>query len=108
MGKWVDVGSESELNDGGKRCVQAGSSSLVLCKVDGQTHAFDNVCPHASMPLGEGNMEGKIITCPFHGYTYDVQTGKNIDFAEDIPLSMRAVRVTESGRLEVEVLSDDS
>ena len=60
------------------------------------------------MPLGEGNVEGRIITCPFHGYTYDVQTGKNVDFAEDIPLSMRAVRVTENGRLEVEVVSDDS
>ena len=44
-----------------------------------------------------------MLPCPFHGYAYDVETGKNVDFEEDIPLSRCPVRVTETGRIEVDV-----
>ncbi|MBT4865448.1 MAG: Rieske 2Fe-2S domain-containing protein, partial [Planctomycetaceae bacterium] len=43
--------------------------------VDGEFHALDGVCPHAGGPLGEGGLSGNIVTCPWHGWQFDVTTG---------------------------------
>ena len=37
--------------------------------------AYPSVCPHQSGPLGEVNLEGNIVRCPWHGYEFDVTTG---------------------------------
>ena len=42
----------------------------------GEFHAIDNTCLHRGGPLGDGPLEGKIVTCPWHGWQYDVTTGK--------------------------------
>lgn len=55
--------------------VIVGGQAVCLANVDGEFHAVSNVCPHAEGPLGEGTLEGVILTCPYHGWTYDVTTG---------------------------------
>jgi nitrite reductase/ring-hydroxylating ferredoxin subunit len=45
--------------------------------VDGTFHAIDDVCKHQGGPLGEGELNGKIVTCPWHGWEYDVTSGIN-------------------------------
>jgi nitrite reductase/ring-hydroxylating ferredoxin subunit len=55
--------------------VEAGGRTLALFNVDGTFHAIDNGCPHRGGPLGEGDLAGAIVTCPWHGYRYDVRTG---------------------------------
>ena len=75
---------------------------MVVCNLDGKLTAFENYCPHVGLPIGEGDMTGTVITCPFHGYTFNVETGKNVDFADDIPLTMMNVK-RENGKVAVEV-----
>lgn len=93
MPKWVSIAKPADLADGGKVCANAENVPVTVCQVEGKLFAFQNVCPHAGLPLGEGPLAGKAITCPFHGYTYNVETGKNIDFADDIPLLRYPVKV---------------
>ena len=50
-----------------------------------RTEDLENTSPHAGLPLGEGEVRGKVITCPFHGYAYRVDTGQNIDYPDDDP-----------------------
>ncbi len=52
-----------------------GGRALALANVDGTFHALSNVCPHAQGPLGEGTLEGTLLRCPYHGWTFDVTTG---------------------------------
>ena len=103
MANWIDVGAAEEMAPEGKSCVAAGEVSVVVCRVEEHFVAIRNICPHAGLPLGEGSLQGRVLTCPFHVYAYDVETGKNIDFEEDVPLSQCPVRVTEAGRVEVDV-----
>lgn len=104
MSKWIQVGPAADLADGSKFCANADGVPVVVCKQAGELSAFQNSCPHAGLPLGEGDMSGKIIICPFHGYAYNVADGKNADFPEDVPLAMLPVRV-EGDQIEVEVPS---
>ncbi len=102
MAKWIDACSESEFPAHGKTCMEVAGIALVLCKIDGTYFAAANICPHAGMPLGDGDMNGPVITCPYHGYAYHMKTGCNIDDPHDMPLIRFPVRCAD-GRIEVEL-----
>ncbi len=55
--------------------VIAGGTAICVANVDGEFHALSNTCPHADGPLGEGELNGKMVTCPYHGWAFDVTDG---------------------------------
>jgi len=57
--------------------VMADDQVIALFNVDGKFHALDGVCPHAGGPLGEGTLRGTVVTCPWHGWQFDVTNGQN-------------------------------
>ncbi len=56
----------------------AGGRVVALFNVAGELFALDAICPHAGGPLGEGPLEGNIVTCPWHGWQFDVRTGQHL------------------------------
>ena len=56
--------------------VQVEGKAVALANVDGQFHAIDGVCIHRGGPLGDGVLEGAVVTCTWHGWQYDVRTGR--------------------------------
>jgi len=72
------VAALSELPPGkSKEFVIAGRIVAVFHLEDGQLHAMDGVCPHAGGPLGEGMLRKNVVTCPWHGWQFDVTTGQH-------------------------------
>jgi nitrite reductase (NADH) small subunit/3-phenylpropionate/trans-cinnamate dioxygenase ferredoxin subunit len=53
-----------------------GGRGVVLANVDDQYYAISDTCPHAGAPLGEGFLDESTLTCPLHGWTFDVITGE--------------------------------
>ena len=104
MSKWTEVGEAGDFPDGEKRCKTAGTMPVVVCKVEGKLQAFQNMCPHAGLPVSDGGLNGKVIVCPYHGFAYDVETGKNVDFEGDVPLRKFDVRESE-GKVEIDLES---
>ena len=45
---------------------------------DGSYYALRNSCPHMGGPLGEGLLEGDVVTCPDHGWAFNVKTGRHV------------------------------
>ena len=69
------IANVSEIPPGeGREFVVAGRIVAVF-HVDGRFHALDGICPHAGGPLARGVLTGNIVTCPWHGWQFDVQTG---------------------------------
>jgi len=62
---------------GAIREFQIEGTTVAIANVDGKLFAINNVCLHRGGPLAEGPLTGKIVTCPWHGWGYDVTTGKN-------------------------------
>ena len=73
---FVRVVGAGEIAVGTIREVDVNGKALAIANVGGQFHAIDNTCLHRGGPLGDGPLEGKIVTCPWHGWQYDVSTGK--------------------------------
>jgi nitrite reductase/ring-hydroxylating ferredoxin subunit len=102
MAKWVDVGPAGEFGPGAQKSLRVEGVPLAVFNLEGRHIAVADVCPHAGMPLGQGELCGKVLTCPFHGYAYDVESGKNVDFPDqEPPLRTFPVRTSETGVLQV-------
>jgi 3-phenylpropionate/trans-cinnamate dioxygenase ferredoxin subunit len=67
---------------------------VVLCNVDGEFHAFEDVCTHQFAHLSEGGLEGGDMKCPLHGAKFDVGTGQ--------PKSLPAVKPVPKHEVKVE------
>lgn len=60
----------------GREFVVAGRI-VALFNADGEFHAMDGICPHAGGPLANGQLCGKVVTCPWHGWQFDVTSGRH-------------------------------
>ena len=78
MANWIRIGAASEIPEGACRVYGAEGNSLAVFRVEGAYHAIDNTCLHRGGPLGEGTIEGRVVTCPWHYWQYDVTTGKTL------------------------------
>jgi nitrite reductase (NADH) small subunit len=70
------VAKAVEIPPGTIREFQVEGKAIALANVGGKFHAINNTCLHRGGPLGQGVLEGKIVTCPWHGWEYDVTNGK--------------------------------
>ena len=52
-----------------------GGKAIAVAKFEGSFYAIDNACPHADGPLGEGELNGPVVKCPYHGWEFDVRDG---------------------------------
>jgi nitrite reductase/ring-hydroxylating ferredoxin subunit len=73
---FIRVARTDEIPAGTVREFQADGKSIALANVNGTFHAIDNSCLHRGGPLGQGVLSGSTLTCPWHGWEYDVTTGK--------------------------------
>jgi len=79
MGEFVKVAKTNEVAPGAGIVAEVESLAIAVFNVDGTYYAIDNTCIHRGGPLGEGELEGNEVSCPWHGWQYDVKTGKCIN-----------------------------
>lgn len=75
----VRIAAADEVPAGQGRTVEAAGKTLALFNVDGAYYAIDNTCSHRGGPLGEGDLEDRVVTCPWHAWQWDVTTGANVN-----------------------------
>ena len=56
-----------------------GERSIAIFYVDGELRAVENQCLHVGNPLDDGNVADGCLTCPWHGWRYDLRTGQCIN-----------------------------
>ena len=77
MPRWERVAAADELAPGACGEFVAGDRIVALFNVDGNYYALDGICPHQGGPLGKGSLCGAIVTCPWHGFQFDVTSGQH-------------------------------
>jgi nitrite reductase/ring-hydroxylating ferredoxin subunit len=70
----------SEVEEGQFLARTLAGSKVLLSKVNGQICAVENRCPHLGLPLAKGKICDGAVTCPFHGSSFNLLTGENIDW----------------------------
>ncbi|MGE5325908.1 MAG: Rieske (2Fe-2S) protein [Deltaproteobacteria bacterium] len=82
MAEFVKIANLSEVAPGTAKAVDVNGQLIALFNVDGAIFALDNTCLHQGGPLGEGLLEGDVITCPWHMWEYNVRTGEKVGHPE--------------------------
>lgn len=73
--------------------VTLNGTRVALVRHGDRVHALGDVCAHQGGPLSEGRLAGGRLACPWHGWMYDVRTGRCLMPARGAPVPSYAVRV---------------
>jgi nitrite reductase/ring-hydroxylating ferredoxin subunit len=103
MPQFVTVARVEDVPPGSVMTVRAGDEEITLAHVVGGFYATQASCIHLGGPLGKGRLDGSVLSCPWHGWQYDVRTGEN-EFDRAIRLRTYEVRV-EDGEVQVALRS---
>ena len=105
------VGSAKELSAEGCRVVTVQGRSIGILSVEGELFAVRNQCPHRGAPLCEGTvsgtflpsrpndyqwgMEGKVLRCPWHGWEFDLTTGRSLFQPDEVRVKLYRVTIED-------------
>ena len=94
MPEFHKIATVDEVAPGEVRQYQVENRPVALCNVNGEFHAFEDICTHQFVHLSEGELVGGELKCPLHGAKFDVTTGK--------ALSLPAVKAVPKHEVKVE------
>lgn len=105
MSEWIPIAAAGDCPPG--TCIErvAGDRIVAVANVDGRLHALDGLCPHQGGPLGRGTLHGTTLTCPWHGWQFDVTTGRHC-LSPTMRQTVHEVR-EEDGRILVRLADGD-
>ncbi|MBF0517059.1 MAG: Rieske 2Fe-2S domain-containing protein [Nitrospirae bacterium] len=83
----------SAVGQGGMVEVLDGSTPVLIANVGGNFYAVGGVCPHMRCRLAKGTLSGGTVTCPCHGASFDVKTGKILSWVTS--MSKDLVKVSQ-------------
>lgn len=92
MKNFKNVIKKSALAPGEGTTVKIGKENVALFNVGGAIFAIADTCVHAGGPLGAGPLDGTIVSCPWHGWQFDVKKGCAV-MSEDIRIPRYEVKV---------------
>ena len=98
-GDWAAAGSLEELPEGETRILEVEGHSVLLSRFGERVTCFENACAHMGMAMDGGEIEAGLITCPYHGFQYSLESGECLT-APEVQLQPHGVRVV-GRRIEV-------
>jgi nitrite reductase (NADH) small subunit/3-phenylpropionate/trans-cinnamate dioxygenase ferredoxin subunit len=75
MSEFVSVGGIGDFVSGQGKMVTVNGRHVALFRLGDEFYAIDNLCLHKAGPLCEGFIENDVVTCPWHGWSYEIKTG---------------------------------
>jgi nitrite reductase (NADH) small subunit len=97
MAAFRRVANVNDIPSGHGAVVEVGGKQIALFNIQGIFHAIDNTCTHRGGPLGEGNLRGTTITCPWHGSQFNVTNGQVLGPPAVFDVASYPTKVEEDG-----------
>lgn len=117
------IGPASELPVGARKIVEIGGRTIGVFNVNGTYYALRNACPHQLAPLCKGHVtgttlpsqpgeykwdrDGEILRCPWHGWEFDITTGRSVFNPHKLRVKTYEVTVERGGEFVKEQISAD-
>jgi nitrite reductase/ring-hydroxylating ferredoxin subunit/Fe-S cluster biogenesis protein NfuA len=101
QGRWIAACALHELPENGLRALEIGGQKVVLFRRGPAVTCFQNACAHLGLEIHAGAVDDGVVTCPHHGFRYDLVSGECLTTPE-VRLHAHAVRVID-GRVDVRI-----
>jgi len=101
--EWTRAATLADLQDGETRFTEVDGHSVILSRFGDRISAFKNACAHMGLEMSDGDITDAIITCPFHGFRYALESGECLT-APEVQLQPHGVRV-KGHNIEVRIVT---
>ena len=91
------LASTADLAEGEFVTTEVDGTEIIVGKADGRYFAVEDLCPHAYVNISYGSLEGCELTCPWHGYSFDVHSGECLTGLESEQLTTLPVEERGGG-----------
>ncbi len=91
-GDWLKTVDLHDIPEGEILTMEVDGSDVILSRNGSIVSCFANACAHLGMPMDMGDVDDGIITCPHHGFQYDLKSGECLT-APEVQLQPHAIRV---------------
>ena len=95
---------ENEIKEDSMKLVNVVGRSILLVRHSGQVFGVSNRCPHMGCSLANGRLKEFVVTCPCHGWSFDVRNGQ-YQTAKEITLTSYECKI-ENGKIYVKIFDD--
>jgi len=95
MTEFVRVAQTDEIAPGTIKLANVAGVRVGIANVDGTFHAFSDECTHDGGPLSEGDLDGAIVTCPWHFSRFDVRSGEIVESPAEEVITIYEVKVED-------------
>ncbi len=118
------VGPVDELPVGSRKIIEINGRSIGVFNVNGEYYALRNICPHQLAPLCKGHVtgttlpsqpgeykwdrDGEILRCPWHGWEFDIKTGRSVFNPHKLRVKTYEVTVERGGEFVQEEIAADA
>ena len=99
MAGYVAVARVGDVPPGALVGVEWAGQRVCLANVAGRVYAVAGECSHIGGPLDQGELEGVVLTCPWHFAQFDVRTGQVVRGPAREGLLTYAVRIEDNAVL---------
>ncbi len=98
----VKIANTDDLSPGEAIAVEIHGQKIALFNVDGAHYAIDDTCTHRGGPLSEGQIDGTVVTCPWHSAEFEITTGEVVNPPADRAVKSYPVTV-EGNEIKIEI-----
>jgi len=95
MAEFHELAAADEVGPGEIKQYLVEDRFVALCNVEGEFHAFEDVCTHQFTHLSDGEFAGSEVKCPLHGARFDVKTGAARSLPAVKPVPTHEVKVED-------------
>jgi 3-phenylpropionate/trans-cinnamate dioxygenase ferredoxin subunit len=99
--QWLNIAEEKDLKDNSRLTTTVEGRPVLLIKQSGQVFAVEDRCPHLGCSLARGVLDGYVLKCPCHDWTFDIRSGE-FQSAREIKLTVYDCRV-DSGKIAIKI-----
>jgi 3-phenylpropionate/trans-cinnamate dioxygenase ferredoxin subunit len=90
---YIRVGKTSDIPDGQLRVFDVNGESIIVVNINGEFFAFRNECSHMELDLTDSEIDGEVLTCPWHGAQFNIRTGDVVRLPASEPLERYDIMV---------------
>lgn len=98
--EFVTIAPVDDVPNGQRLFLEIDNVQIVILNIAGEFYAIEDVCSHDDGPLGDGELDGKVIVCPRHGARFDVRTGKALSLPAIVDIRAYPIRIV-NGEIEL-------
>ncbi len=89
------IADADEIAPGEIKSFTVGFDTIAVCNTDGTFCAFRDQCSHQELPLSDGEIEGEVITCAYHGAQFNMKTGEALCMPASEPIEVFEIKVED-------------